>query len=149
VCARCLGVSHAPLEASRTLERENMARRHLAAVAEDPKERVPVDTFAARLSDKALHCRELGHVWRPLTASWEAEARAFHRRLRCSSCRTERVQVLSARGGVLTNRYVYPAGYLATHVDGMTGARDLFRLEAIIRTLDDADIRAVRKAVSN
>lgn len=124
-----------------------MARRHLAAVAED-KAPVQADTFASRLSDKALHCRELGHVWRPLVASWEEDARAFHRRLRCTSCRTERVQVLSARGHVLSNRYLYPDGYLATHVVGMTGARDLFRLEAVLRTLGDSEIRAVRKAVS-
>lgn len=125
-----------------------MARRHLAAVASST-EPVQADTFAARLSDKALHCRELGHVWRPLVATWEADARAFHRRLRCASCRTERVQVLTARGHVVSNRYVYPDGYLATHVLGMTGARDTFRLEAILRTLDDADIRRVRKAVSS
>lgn len=124
-----------------------MARRHLAAV-ETSQEPIAADTFASRLSDRALHCRELGHTWRPLVASYEPEARAFHRRLRCSSCRTERVQVLSARGGVLSNHYVYPDGYLATHVIGMTGARDLFRLEAILRTLPDAEIRAVRKAVS-
>jgi len=126
-----------------------MARRHLAAVSDDT-EPVSVDVFASRLTDKALHCRELGHVWRPLVASWEAEAQAFHRRLRCSSCRTERVQVLSARGGVLSNHYVYPRGYLATHVEGgVAGRRDLFRLEAILRTLDDSEIRAVRKAVGN
>lgn len=124
-----------------------MPRRHLAAVGQTT-EPVPVDTFAARLPDKALHCRELGHTWRPLVASWEAEARAFHRRLRCASCRTERVQVLSARGHVLSNRYDYAAGYLATNVTGMTGARDMFRLEAILRTLDESDIRRVRKAVS-
>jgi hypothetical protein len=121
--------------------------RHLAAVAEssDP---VQADTFASRLTDKALHCRELGHVWRPLVAHWEADAKAFHRRLRCSSCRTERVQVLTARGHVVSNRYLYPDGYLATHVVGMTGARDLFRLEAVLRTLDDKEIRLVRKAVT-
>jgi len=80
-------------------------------------------------------------------ASWEAEARAFHRRLRCASCRTERVQVLSAYGHVLSNHYIYPDGYLATHVVGMTGARDIFRLEAVLRTLDEDTYKAVRKAV--
>lgn len=122
--------------------------RHLRPV-EDPGTPVAVDVFASRLSDRALHCRELGHTWRPLAASWDAEARAFDRRLRCSSCRTERRQVLSARGGVLSNRYVYPAGYLATNVEGMTGARDLFRLEAVLRTLDDKEVRAIRKAVGD
>jgi hypothetical protein len=123
-------------------------RRHLASVKQSA-EPVQVDTFAARLSDKALHCRELGHVWRPLAASWDPDARAFDRRLRCASCRTERVQVLTARGAVVSNRYVYATGYLASHVEGgVAGRRDVFRLEAIIRTLDDADIKRVRKAVS-
>ena len=123
--------------------------RHLAAVSRDPAETVSADVFSSRLSDKALHCRELGHTWRPLVASWEAESRTFHRRLRCPSCRTERVQVLSAHGGVLSNGYRYPDGYLATHVEGgVAGRRDLFRLEAVLRVLPDAEIRAARKAVN-
>ena len=120
--------------------------RHLRPVEDTAP--IAADVFASRLSDKALHCRELGHTWRPLAASWDAEARAFDRRLRCSSCRTERRQVLTATGHVVSNGYVYPAGYLATHVEGMTGARDLFRLEAVLRTLDDREIRAIRKAAN-
>jgi hypothetical protein len=122
--------------------------RHLSRVPDDPKQPVTVDTFAARLSDKALHCRELGHTWRPLVASWEPESRTFHRALRCSSCRTERRQVLNSHGGVVSNGYVYPEGYLASNVEGvLSGRRDVFRLEAVIRTMDDADVRAIRKAV--
>jgi hypothetical protein len=121
-------------------------RRHLSAAP--PTEHVTVDVFAARLTDKALHCRELGHTWRPMVARWEPDSRSFHRRLRCGTCRTERVQVLNQRGGVVSNHYVYPEGYLATNVEGgMTGRRDVFRLEAVIRSLDDSEIRAVRKAV--
>jgi hypothetical protein len=120
----------------------------IASESKESKEPIAADTFAARLSDKALHCRELGHVWRPLAATWDADARAFDRRLRCSSCRTERVQILSMRGGVLSNRYVYPDGYLAKNVEGMTGSRDLFRLEAVLRTLDDKTIRQARKAAA-
>lgn len=121
--------------------------RHLRVANATPAEPVTADVFASRLSDKALHCRELGHTWRPLSASWEAESQSFHRRLRCSSCRTERRQVLSARGHVISNGYVYPDGYLATNVEGMTGARDLFRLEAVLRVLPETEIRAARKAV--
>jgi hypothetical protein len=125
-----------------------MARRHLARVPDEDTGPIPVDTFAARLTDKVLRCRELGHQWRPLNATWEPESRSFHRSLRCPSCHTERRQVLNAHGGVVSNGYVYPAGYLATHVEGaLTGRRDVFRLEAVIRTMDAADIRAIRKAV--
>ena len=123
-------------------------RRHLRVADDDGP--VAVDTFAARLTDKALHCRELGHTWRPLVASWDASARAFDRRLRCSSCRTERIQILSAHGAVVSNHYRYPDGYLATNVDGgVAGRRDVFRLEAVLRTLDDGDVKAIRKAVAN
>jgi len=122
-------------------------RRHLSA-APTSAEPVTADVFAARLSDTALHCRELGHTWRPMTARWEAESRSFHRRLRCSKCRTERVQLLSARGHVVSNHYVYPDGYLAKNVEGgLSGRRDVYRLEAVIRQLDESEIRAVRKAV--
>lgn len=124
-----------------------MARRHLRTAPDASTEPIPVDTFAARLSDKHLRCRELGHQWRPLVATWEPESRTFHRALRCPSCHTERRQVLSARGGVVSNTYVYPDGYLATHVEGMTGSRDLFRLEAVIRTMDESDVRKIRKAI--
>lgn len=124
-----------------------MPRRHLTTVANESTEPIPVDTFAARLSDKVLRCRELGHQWRPLVAAWEPESRTFHRALRCPSCHTERRQVLSSRGHVVSNAYVYPTGYLAQHVEGIVGGRDAFRLEAVIRTLDDADVRRIRKAI--
>ena len=125
-----------------------MARRHLTRVPDEDTAPIAVDTFAARLTDKVLRCRELGHQWRPLNASWEPESRSFHRSLRCPSCHTERRQVLNAHGGVVSNGYVYPAGYLATHVEGsLSGRRDVFRLEAVIRTMDPTEIRAIRKAV--
>jgi hypothetical protein len=122
--------------------------RHLRRVPDNESDPIPVDTFAARLSDRLLHCRELGHQWRPLVATWEPESRTFHRALRCPSCKTERRQVLNARGGVVSNGYVYPKGYLATHVEGMQGGRDVFRLEAVIRTMDDRDVRRIRGEVS-
>lgn len=94
--------------------------------------------FASALSNKFLHCRELGHTWRPHTVNWDAEARAYDRRLRCSSCHTVRVQLLDQYGHVLANRYDYPDHYLANR-NGQTGAlggaRDAFRLEAITRFL--------------
>lgn len=126
-----------------------MAQRHLRRVPdEDPATPVPVDTFAARLTDKWLRCRELGHQWRPLHATWEPESRTFHRALRCPSCHTERRQVLNSHGGVVSNGYVYADGYLATNVEGaVSGRRDVFRLEAVIRTMEPTEVRKIRKAV--
>lgn len=122
--------------------------RHLRRVTDEPGGLIPVDTFAARLTDKVLRCRELGHQWRPLVATWEPDSRTFHRALRCPSCHTERRQVLNAHGGVVSNGYVYPAGYLATNVEGgHGGARDVYRLEAVVRTMDASEVRKIRKAV--
>lgn len=96
--------------------------------------------FAEGLGDRALHCRELGHNWRPLTAAWDRKARVFDRRLRCPSCRTERVQVLSQRGEIVSSHYVYPKGYLAQSLSdhpGIGALRATFRLEAVHRFLDN------------
>lgn len=93
-----------------------------------------VDSFVAQLSDRVLHCRELGHTWKALTVSWDATARAYDRRLRCPSCRTVRVQLLTSTGHPASNRYIYPDGYLATGV-GHSPNRDAFRLEAVTRFL--------------
>lgn len=96
------------------------------------------ETFAAGLNTRVLHCRELGHNWKPWTASYDPKARAYDRRLRCASCKTQRVQVLDSSGHPVSNRYVYPEGYLAQNVDGvgLSALRDVFRLEAVTRFLD-------------
>lgn len=94
-----------------------------------------VHDFVGDLSDKQLHCRELGHTWKPLTVRWDRETEAYDRRLRCSVCRTIRVQLLTSSGHVMTNRYEYVDGYLAKNVERGTLNRDIFRLEAILRFL--------------
>lgn len=99
-----------------------------------------LDGFVGGLSNRVLHCRELGHFWRSLTVSWDATARAYDRRLRCTSCRSIRVQTVTERGHVLSNRYIYPEGYLASGIDGIgRGNRDRFRLEALVRSLGDGE----------
>lgn len=98
-------------------------------------EHVDGATFVSGLGNKVLHCRELGHSWKPLTASWDRDARAYDRRLRCTSCRTIRVQLLTEYGHVVSNRYIYPEGYLAKGVNVGTLHRDQFRLEALTRFL--------------
>lgn len=105
-----------------------------------------VEGFAATLPDKVLHCRELGHVWRPSTVSFDATARAYDRRLRCTSCRTERIQLLDSRGHVLRNSYKYPDGYLAKDVERVGQSRDVYRVEAVQRFLHATNMgpKAVR-----
>lgn len=104
-------------------------------MVEDREAIVSVETFAAGLNGKQLHCRELGHVWAPLTVAWDAVARAYDRRLRCRNCRTIRKQVLDSSGHVLRNGYDYTDGYLASNVEKGQLSRDVFRLEALTRFL--------------
>lgn len=93
------------------------------------------DQFAGQLSSKYLHCRELGHTWRPWGVSWDGRSRAYTRTIRCSSCHTERHMVVDSTGGVVSSHYTYAGGYQAKHVEkGLR--RDVFRLEAIERELN-------------
>lgn len=104
-------------------------------MVEDSEIVVSVETFAAGLSARMLHCRELGHNWAPLTATWDPSARAYDRRLRCKMCRSIRKQVLDSSGHPLRNGYEYADGYLASNVEKGTLSRDVFRLEAVTRFL--------------
>jgi len=111
--------------------------------AEDPNIR-DVHAFAHGLSNKQLHCRELGHEWRHHTATYDPREQIFDRSLRCRNCGTVRVQVLNSHGHVLRNGYRYTEGYLASKVlnkDGLT--RDVFRLEALTRILETTTQKAV------
>jgi hypothetical protein len=100
-----------------------------------------IEEFAHGLTDKTLHCRELGHVWRPLSVSFDRTANAYDRRLRCTSCRTVRVQVITERGHTVSNRYIYADGYLATDVKIGRGDRDAFRRESLHRFLEPSAVR--------
>lgn len=99
--------------------------------------------FAHSLTDKALHCRELGHVWRPLSAVWDSAAKVYDRQLRCSSCRATRSQTMTESGHIVSNRYVYADGYLAKGVHVGRSNRDAYRVEALQRFLSPTSIRGV------
>jgi len=105
-------------------------------------EPIAAETFVGDLSDRTLHCRELGHQWKPLTVSWDRTASVYDRRLRCPSCKTIRVQMLTDHGHVVSNRYVYPDGYLAKGVTVGDLNRDMFRMEAIQRFLGATEAAA-------
>lgn len=95
------------------------------------------DQFAHGLGARVLHCRDLGHNWRDYTVTWDKKAKCYERQLRCSSCRTIRHQLLDSGATVLTNRYTYPKGYLASNVSGGVD-RQTFRLEALTRATEQA-----------
>ena len=108
---------------------------------------VSADTFAHGLTQKALDCRDRGHVWRPRAVEVIQEGRSLGGYLRTfvCQCRTERHQMLDSQGRAVGNRYVYPDGYLASHVERGFG-REVFRLESVNRWLESHADTTERKA---
>lgn len=92
-----------------------------------------IAAFAQTLKESFLYCREMGHNWRPLSAGRFKDG-GYERILRCSRCRTERHQEITARGVVFSNKYVHPEGYLHKGMGRIVGdGRGLLRLESIRR----------------
>jgi hypothetical protein len=108
-----------------------MARReHLASVEHEPRD---LADFIEALPDAYLLCRELGHTWKPWRAS--TDGRAYDRVLKCPRCKTERHQVLTMRGHVVSNRYEYPERYLTKGLGSLSGDdRDSLRLASLTRS---------------
>ncbi len=114
--------------------RNNRRRRVVDGYA-DPDE---VASWAHDLSDAFLLCREIGHNWRPWAAQWVPHEQCYERVLRCTRCRTERQQVLSNRGAIVTSGYAYPDGYQIQGMGRITGeGRDSLRLESLVRIVGE------------
>ena len=98
-----------------------------------------ITTWTDQLPDQLILCRDLGHTWRPARA-W-IETNAYGRVMRCARCKTERHQVLTMAGHVMSNRYDYPDGYLAPKGTGTftTDDRDHLRLESVLRLIARED----------
>lgn len=95
-----------------------------------------VADFAEGLKESHLYCREMGHNWRPYTARKRRpkDGGGFLRTLRCTRCRTEREQEISATGLVETNKYIHPEGYLHKGMGRIVGeGRGVLRLESLKR----------------
>lgn len=92
-----------------------------------------VREFAGTLPEKFLHCREMNHNWRPYTVGGHPDG-GYERVLRCTRCRTRRVQHLTASGAVISSKYIYPDGYESKGLGRIVGeGRDALRLESIKR----------------
>lgn len=92
-----------------------------------------VGDFAEGLPDKFLHCRELGHLWRPHAGGKYAEG-GYSRVLRCNRCKTKREQEIDSRGMILSNKYVYPEGYQVEGLGRIVGeGRGVLRLQSLVR----------------
>lgn len=93
-----------------------------------------VQDWAAELPEKFLHCREMGHNWRPLMAGKYKDG-GYTRTLRCSRCRMRKTQELSSRGMVIGSpHYTPPEGYYTKGLGAITGeGRGLLRLASLSR----------------
>lgn len=108
-------------------DREAMAAGNYAELDE-------VHEFAEMLPERFLYCREMGHNWRPYSAGSYKDG-GFERILRCTRCRTRRVQVINNRGVIIRNKYEYSDGYQAPKGMGQIvgEGRGVLRLESIKR----------------
>lgn len=85
------------------------------------------------LSEEALHCRDLGHAWRPYRAEHLPNG-GWARTMRCRSCACLRIQHLDRFGHPRANRYQYPEMYLLNGgftVDDRANLR-LYALRALL-----------------
>jgi hypothetical protein len=112
--------------------------RAVAAGTANPSE---VAAWSESLPDRFIQCRDMGHTWRPFQASWDAEERCYRRVLKCSRCRTERVQLIGASGLILSGHYDYPDGYTAPAGTGRmdSDGRSALRLESVLRLVRNSD----------
>lgn len=120
-----------------------------------PRRRKPrrgdsVGQWIQALPQGFIECRDLGHIWRPYRAWWDNDAKAYRRAMRCPRCFTERVQLLSASGAILSGHYVYAEGYSKPEGTGTLDAdgRATLRLETTLRLVDEtaSDTARIRLA---
>ncbi len=88
-----------------------------------------------------MACRDVGHVWRALTARWDDELYCFIRTWRCTRCRTDRTQVLLRNGAVDKTQYTYEEGYNAPRGIGRMDrdAKSTVRLAATLQLLSNPE----------
>ena len=117
---------------TRVRGRDHMARARRQAVTPE------IDAWIEHLPESFLGCRDMGHSWRPYTARFEASERRFRRVLRCSRCKTDRVQSLSTSGVIESTHYEYPDDYLAPKGAGVfdSAARAYVRLASVTHWLE-------------
>lgn len=100
--------------------------------------------WATHLTETFLSCRDMGHAWRPYTASWVPRDREYRRTLLCSRCKTQRVQRLNSSGYVESTHYVYPDEYLLPAGNGTydSAARAAVHLASVQRMVEKEEARS-------
>lgn len=77
------------------------------------------------LSGNFLICRTFNHAWSISHRGRLAESGLWEFILRCRSCRTERTDIVTAKGHLVSRSYAYRAGYQFRK--GVHFSRDEFR----------------------
>lgn len=96
-----------------------------------------IQEFAEALPEKYLHCREMSHNWRPFAVGSHKNG-GWERTLRCTRCKTKRVQHLDTRGMIISTRYEHPKGYLHQGFGRIVGeGRGVLRLASIKRQVGE------------
>jgi hypothetical protein len=86
------------------------------------------------MPDTHIECRDFGHSWRPLAATW-LDGGNLERVLTCARCSTRRYQILDRQGYVLSGHYAYADHYLIEGIGRMTADdRAAVRLASIQRS---------------
>lgn len=107
-----------------------------------------LEKAAEAWTDAQMMCRDMRHAWTPYTAHRDRTTGTIERTVQCPRCGTMRSDTISANTGERTTgtRYAYPDGYLSDVGRIAGGARDLLRLIATNRIVDDvADIKAASR----
>lgn len=103
--------------------------------------REDVEDLAAGMKFEFLLCRDMMHAWQPHDRSIGSDG-VIKRTLMCHRCKTQRVQEITMRGGLLSSHYIYPDGYQAKGLGRVAGdAKDAFRIASIMR---DGNLVGVR-----
>lgn len=87
---------------------------------------------AKALSDKFLHCRDIGHSWKLYYQ--RKEGAYIIRKMWCPSCKTNRKTKINRYGEVVANSYDYDDGYLIKGLGRVQGrSKSMLRVESINR----------------
>jgi hypothetical protein len=89
----------------------------------------------AEYNDTYLHCRDMGHHWQSSTAH-RTDNGCILRILTCTTCGTNRRQLITGDGYLTSTHYTYKTGYLIPGTGRLTADhRATLRLESITRQL--------------
>lgn len=89
------------------------------------------------MSSDYIQCRDFGHQWRSVGATWVAADNRYETSLRCIRCGTDRIRYIGRDGGLMRSKYDYSDGYVVKGMGRLDGhERDMIRLESVLRVLD-------------